>query len=257
MKGLRAELERVGIRGRLAERIEAELDDHLACDPAAELGEPRLIAERFAHELGIRRTRRAAGAGFGALVLAAAGLAMQSVHVHRWPDIATGRGLVVALAGLSIALAAQVAFVAGVLAVWEQWLGADRALVQRRLLVGLCAGALVVVAEGVDVAALAPLLPMWWLVLGLPATIVPAAALAGAGVSLRSAAALAAPRLPPPPAFSARSVVSIGGVVVLLVGVGSAIAERSLVEGLTRGVVEAVAFTGCFFVLGRFLGVRR
>jgi hypothetical protein len=257
VKGLRQELDRVGIRGRLADRIEAELDDHLACNPDAPLGAPRLIAERFAHELGVRRTRRATSLGFAALALCAIGLAAQSVQVHRWPDIATGRGTVVGVAGLAIVLAAQVAFVAGVLAVWEQWLGADRALVQRRLLVALSAGALVVAAEAVDVGALAPLLPRWWLAVALPATVVPTAALASAGVSLRSAAVLASPHVAPPAPFARGSVVSIGAAVVLVMAVGSAVAERSLSEGVFRGAFEAVAFAGGFLALGRFLGIRR
>jgi len=38
VNGLASELARVGISGRLARRIELELDDHLRCDPAANLG---------------------------------------------------------------------------------------------------------------------------------------------------------------------------------------------------------------------------
>ena len=71
MRGLRDELARVGIRGGLADRIEAELDDHLACDPNADLGEPRVIAQRFADELRLPRTRRAAYLGFAGLAAAA------------------------------------------------------------------------------------------------------------------------------------------------------------------------------------------
>jgi hypothetical protein len=252
---LRRELARVGIRGRLARRIELELADHLACDPDARLGSPRLIAQRFADELRLPLTRRATRVGFGALAATAAGLAAQSLH--SWPDIATSRGLVVALAGLTVAVAAQIAFVAGVLAVWGLWLGADPALVQRRLLVALAAGAVVVCGEGVDVAVLQPVLPAWWLPLALPATLVPAAGLAGAGVSLRTAAALTpAPAAPARP-FTRGAVLSIGAASVALMVVGSAIAEHSWAEGLSRGVAEAVAFAVGFLALGRFLGVRR
>ena len=66
---LRRELARNGIRGGLARRIELELADHLACDPHASLGAPAEIAERFAVELRVVRTRRAAIATFGALAL--------------------------------------------------------------------------------------------------------------------------------------------------------------------------------------------
>lgn len=254
MKGLRPELERVGIRGRLADRIEAELDDHLACDPAAQLGSPRLIAERFAAELGVQRTRRATYAGFSALAATAAGLAAQSVH--RWPDIFATRGLVVAVAGLAIVVAAQVAFVAGVLAVWGQWLATDRTVVQRRLFVALAAGAVVVAAEAVDVVALRPVLPGWWLAVAVPATALPAAGLGFAGVSLRAAASLLAPRGAAPTPFSSGAAASVGAAAVVLAALGSTIAERSVAEGLTRGALEAVAFGGCFLALGRFLGIR-
>jgi len=54
------ELGRVGIRGRLRTRILAEYADHLACDPAAQLGEPGALARQFADELGSARARRAA-----------------------------------------------------------------------------------------------------------------------------------------------------------------------------------------------------
>ena len=56
---LSAELGAVGIRGRLARRILAEVDDHLLSDPASEerFGRPREIAEAFAAELGTQASR--------------------------------------------------------------------------------------------------------------------------------------------------------------------------------------------------------
>ena len=64
------ELGRVGIRGRLRGRILAEYADHLACDPEAQVGEPRALAQQFADELGSARARRAAVTASGALALA-------------------------------------------------------------------------------------------------------------------------------------------------------------------------------------------
>jgi len=58
LSDLRRELAARGIRGRLADRIVAEFADHLACDPDANLGTPEEIAERFAAELPVARTRR-------------------------------------------------------------------------------------------------------------------------------------------------------------------------------------------------------
>jgi hypothetical protein len=68
---LRRELLNVGIKGAFALRILAEVDDHIRCgpaqsNPAATLGEPKLVAGRFADELRIVRTRRASYLSFGA-----------------------------------------------------------------------------------------------------------------------------------------------------------------------------------------------
>jgi hypothetical protein len=62
---LSRELARVGVHGRLRRRIVAEIGDHLACDPDANLGEPSELARQFADELG---TTRARSAGFRAFV---------------------------------------------------------------------------------------------------------------------------------------------------------------------------------------------
>ena len=70
-RSLQSELDRVGIRGALAQRIEAELVDHQRCDPEAPLGDPRELAERFAADLRAPLTRRAARHGFAALSLTA------------------------------------------------------------------------------------------------------------------------------------------------------------------------------------------
>jgi hypothetical protein len=120
VKGIGDELARVGIRGRLARRIELELADHERCNPQANLGEPRLIAERFAEELRLPATRRAAHVGFGSLAVAAVllGVSQRTISVAGgFPDVFGGRGSVVAFAGLAIVVAGQVAFVGGVLAV--------------------------------------------------------------------------------------------------------------------------------------------
>src|SRR4030095_5438125 len=48
---LERELASVGIRGRRRERILAEFADHLACDPGAQLGDPRELAAEVANHL--------------------------------------------------------------------------------------------------------------------------------------------------------------------------------------------------------------
>ena len=64
---LRRELAACGVEPRRVRRIVLELEDHLACDSEAKLGEPGEIAVRFADELRIVRTRRAAVGGFASL----------------------------------------------------------------------------------------------------------------------------------------------------------------------------------------------
>ena len=264
MIGLHAELARVGIRGRLARRIVLELEDHLRCDPAADLGGPREIAERFAEELRVPRTRRSTYAGFAALALTAVFLTVPTRGMSAaggWPDIFGVRGLSASLGGLTMALAGQVAFVAGVLALWRVLrrpsAPADLRLVQRPLGTALAAGGVVLAGETVQAVALQPSLPAWWLALALGAVAVPALALGGAAHGLREAVALTPPVAVSPGGFPLPLVVAIGSVAVGLMGVGSALAEHSLTEGISRAVLEAVAFTACFAVFGRRLGIRR
>jgi hypothetical protein len=246
VRGLRQELARVGIRGTLADRIVAELDDHLACDPGAELGEPRVIAERFADELRLPRTRRAAYIAFAGLAFAAALLGALLGHA---PNRHGSAGTVVALAGLLLVLAAQVAFVGGTLALWGARFGTAAAIVQRRVLVALGAGAMVLAAEAVDAVALRQ-----WLVL---LALAPAPVLAWSGRELWAARALTPAGEVSSRGFGGAGAAAVGLLAVGFVAVGSAFAEDSWAEGLTRGGVELAAFLVGLFALGRYLGIIR
>lgn len=260
MNGLREELARVGIRGRLARRIELELADHVRCDPSAELGSPALIADRFAAELRLPRTRRATYSGFGALALTAVLLMLPQRGMSAaggFPDLGGVRGDVASLGGLAIALGAQVAFVAGLLALWRFWISPQELrLAQRRTGVALGAGLVVVAGEVTQAAALAPALPAWWLALALVAAATPALALGGAAQRVRVAAAIT-PDARTTRSFPSALVVAVGAAAVLCMGVGSTIVEHTWIEGAWRGMIELVAFTVCFLVLGRRLGIRR
>lgn len=246
MKGLREELARVGIRGALGDRIAAELDDHLACDPGADLGEPRLIAERFADELRLPRTRRSAYIAFGGLALAAGLLSALLGHA---PNRHGSAGTVVALAGLSLVLAAQVAFVGGTLALWGARFGTAAAIVQRRVLAALGAGAVVLAAEAVDAVALRQ-----WVVL---VALAPAPALAWSARELYAARAVTPAGTVSSRGFGWSGAAAVGLLAVGLVAVGSAFAEHSWAEGLTRGGLELAAFLVGLFALGRYLGIIR
>lgn len=246
MSELRAELSRVGIRGGLADRIEAELADHLACNPDADLGSPRLIAEAFADELRLPRTRRAAYLGFGGLALAALLLLVVLGNAPRHTGAA---GDTIAFAGLALVLGAQVAFVAGVLALWGVVRGTAPAVVQRRVLVALAGGALVFAAEAVDAVA-----QQRWIVL---LALAPVPLLAASALHLRTAVALTPARTVGARGFSPIEAAAVGVAIVALMVLGSAVAEHSWVEGISRGVLEALAFAAGFLVLGRSLGIRR
>jgi hypothetical protein len=77
---LAQQLSAVGIVGRLRARILAEVEDHLACDPDAQLGEPAALAQRFVDELGTRRALPRS-----ATILASGSRARRAPPLERWP----------------------------------------------------------------------------------------------------------------------------------------------------------------------------
>jgi len=262
---LRTELERVGIRGTLARRIEAELADHRRCDPSAPLGDPRELAAQFAADLRVPLTRRAVRDGFGALALTAVllvGVAAVYSATDQWAnlDLFVARGAVVAGGGIAIVIGAQAAFVAGVLAVVPIVLGRTDPpalrLSQQRLGVALGAGTVVIAGEVVQTIAQRPLLPAWLVALSAVAALAPLVLLLPAARTLRLAGGLT-PAVPvraslPAPLLVGAAVAAIGAMTL-----GSALAERSFAEGLSRGVIEALAIAVCFLLLARRLGLRR
>jgi hypothetical protein len=259
VNGLRSELARVGIRGRLARRIELELDDHLRCDPAAELGAPREIAERFAAELRVPRTRRSAFAGFAALALAA--VAILASASGGGVVVPGTRGWIQSVGGLGVVFAGQVAFVAGVLALWEALrrprLVEELRLVQRRTAVALGAGTVALIAHAAQTLAVRPYMSTVWFALAIPATVVPALAVAGAAYRLHEATLLTPAAEPVRRPFPRALVLAIGLAAVTVIVVGSAFAEHSWTEGFSRGVLELLGFGLCLATFGRRLGIRR
>jgi hypothetical protein len=257
--GLRAELARVGIRGRLASRIVLELEDHLRCDPSADLGAPREIAERFAEELSVPRTRRSTYGGFAALAFASVSILISSSGGGL--DAFGARGWIVSLGGLGVVFGGQVSFVSGVLALWDALrrprTPAELRLVQRRTGVALAAGGFALASHAVQTVAAAPLMSNLWLALAIPASVVPALALGSAAHGLRGAIALTPAARPTARPFPRRLVLAIGAAAVTVMVVGSAFAEHSWVEGLSRGALEAIGFAICFAIFGGRLGIRR
>lgn len=263
---LRRELDRVGIGGRLAARVVDELADHLACDPGAQLGAPRLVAERFADELGLARTRSAARFAFGSLALVAVLLVAAAGRSSYPQDLRHPRA--VALSGLAIFAGAQVAFVAGVLALARGLRRsldfAERRLVQRRTAVALGGGALTCGALLVHAIVSRPM-PAAWVALMLTAGAAPVPFLAYAARGVRAAARVtpAAGRarglcadLPGPLGRHVRAVLAAAGALaVALVAVQGTFFERSAAEGAPRAGVELAGLVVGAAVFGRLLGL--
>ncbi len=264
-RGLQLELARVGIRGALARRIEAELADHRRCDPDAPLGDPRELAERFAADLRAPLTRRATRRGFAALSLTAlllVGVASLYSATDQWAhlDLFGARGAVVAGGGATIMVSAQLAFVAGMLAVVPLVLGrtdpASLLVVQRRLGIALVSAFVVIAAELAQTVAQRPFLPGWLFAVSALAAVAPLPVLLPAGRTLRAASRLT-PVVPVRGMFPTALLVGVAFAAVAAMTLGSAVVERSAAEGASRGAIEALAIAVCFVLLARRLGLRR
>ncbi len=278
------ELGRRGISGRRRQAIVLEFEDHIACEPAcvSRLGDPRLLAREFADELAAESARGGARTAFGALSLAAVALITSQVAIGGaggYPGIDNGRSLVVGLvASLCMVVAPQVALVAGSLGLLralrrrrEPVLPAGEVrLLRRRTWVALGGGLATSLALGVDVVNFSAIQPAWYvgLVEGLAGLSV--VALGAAAASLRRTGDLVVSRTGPAgDIFDDLPVLRrlrdrpwqmcaiVAGGVGLAMTLAEWHAERSLAEGLQRGIFEGVAAAAGFAVLGRAIGARR
>jgi hypothetical protein len=279
---LAQQLAAVGITGRLRARILAEVEDHLGCDPDAQLGEPAALARRFVDELGTRRALSAAFSAFGALAVAGllfAAAVLAVPHAGGFASVQKGEpGL--SLAGVIVSvLAAQVALAAGGLG-WLRALRRRRAellsepealVLVRRAGVGLSAGALTLTGLALTAAGTDGHIAAWWTVLAFCACGAGAIALAIATRPLLRAHSLM-PTLEGsagdlgedlrgllPPLLDAGSwsfalLFACGlAIAVALAGVG----QDDPLDGLLRGLADGAVFLLCYAVLGRYLGLRQ
>lgn len=242
---LRDALARAGIRGAHASRIVIEFEDHLACDPNAHLGAPREIAERFASELRIVRTRRATVGTFAALALCGVVfLVLAGTH---------GRSGGSPWSALAAIACAQIALVAGLLALMRGLRArsvGDLRVAQRRAVVALVAG--VGVALGLaGTGAYAGLVALPGLVLAArmlrrASSITPDGEVHGVeGHGLE--ADLPFPRV---------TLTLLGAAVTGVVLLQGVVGEKSVQEGLIRAGIEAVGLALGVLVLGRVLALR-
>ncbi len=280
---LEHELAAAGIDGTLRRRIVTEIEDHLACDPDAELGEPSAVARHFADELGTRRALRAAFAAFAALALAGTLFAVAVLAVQAAGGFVRQIGQsapVLGSVGLAMsALGAQVAFASGTLGILRALrrrrsavLSRAEALVLvRRAWVALLAGAVTMAGLAITAIGLDGDIAGWWTTLAL--------ALAGAGglaVALALPAVLAARRLHPLVAGAAGDLgddlaglvparvdaagwgfaVAFAAAIALTITVAGVAADDPF-DGALRGLADAAACLAAYAALGRFLGLRR
>jgi hypothetical protein len=259
---LRHELTAAGIRGRRRDRILAEFADHLACDPQAELGEPRKLAQQFADDLAVQTTRRAAVWAFGGLTLVALAVGLPALTLPTVPDIAGGRSPVLA-GGATIALVvgAQVAFAVGCLALVRALRRPeDVAVVRRRTTVALGAGALTALGSALYAVNFWADVPTWWALLSVVAAAAALVPLARPAHALVHVGRLRTTRHERAQGLTAdlgpfAEPLWIGTAVTLAMLAATSVAERSIVEGALRAAFEGVAFTLCFLAFRRPLAL--
>jgi len=289
LRDFEAELSARGVRPAVRERLLAELADHIACeggaqvtDPSARLGVPREIARQYADELAADDARHGAFAAFAALACAAVALVVSQTTLGRfvgYPGFDRGFSVALSLpATLAIVVGPQVAVIAGTLAAWRAirrrrapvLAGAEIALVRRRARVGLVAGVVTMAGLLLYTADFIGVAPAWWIALSGGLAGAALVALFAARQTLDQGARTVVFASGPPgdlfddipplrrlrahPLVLCLSAALTSGTVVTL---AEWHAERSLAEGLQRGIFEAVALSVGFALLGRAIGARR
>jgi hypothetical protein len=287
MNHLRDALSATGIRGRLRTRILVELEDHLRCDPNANLGSPPELARQFADEHGTSRARRGVVATFAALALAGILFAATFIAATNMPGStspgmfrsaqAQGQALAI-LGGAIAAIAAQVAFATGLLAALRLLWRRDELVLSRTEATVIVRRTAIALGSGIATMAGVALMALEvtgsggssWPTLALIASSVGAAVLIAVAPTVLSAARLlptatgdagdifddlgpfVPTRLRGRPWLLALTVAIALGVGVALVGV---IASDPY-DGILRGIAEALACFAGFTVLGSYIGLR-
>lgn len=276
------ELAAVGISGRLRRRIVLEIDDHLECNPNADLGQPRDLARQFADELGTARARRAALATFAALALAGVVFAISFLAAGPagpgLPRLRPESAALAVLAAVLAVLGCQVAFVSGVAGALRAWRlrreaivpRAEATVIGRRAAVAVIGGFAAMAGMALLAVEFSQVLGDWIVTFAVAGAAVGAGALAAATPAvvrasrLRPAAAGAAgdlfedigPVVPPVlhgrPWRFAIAVSAAVGLAIAIVG----IAAGDPYDAIARGLADGLACMAGFALLGRYLGLR-
>ena len=283
LDALEAELKASGIPAARRGRILAEFADHLHEDPSAQLGAPSDLAKQFADELGTSLARTAAFRAFGALAFAGLGLVAMFVALggqRGMTAYGTSRQVPtptwVTPILLIAALAAQVAFVAGTLALLRAWRlrhervisRADALVLARRSTVGLaCGAATMAVLPAVAVAFPHTTGSAWKVFAWIVAGVAVVALLSVAPSILRSA------RLRPASSGESADLTADLGpwvpaaltprrcALLLAAAIFIAMSLQGLVvddpyDGIARGLSDGAACLAGFALLGRYLGLQ-
>jgi hypothetical protein len=279
LERLSTELGRVGIRGRLRDRILIEAADHLAEGEQAHFGDPAELAQQFADELGTATARRSAFRAFAALAMAGAAYAVVGGSLGR-PDVAGApEPALGVLATVGAIVLPQISFVAGSLAALLAWrrrseavlAAADVRLLLRRTGIALGAGGGALACAALYALEYRSGLGTAWSHVGIAAAgtasiaVVTAAAATVRAARVRTQAAGVAgdvfddlgPLVPTryrgrPWAFAGAVAVSAGAIVLL-----AGVAQSDPFDGALRAGAEALACLAGFWALGRPLGLRR
>ncbi len=279
---LSRELAAAGVSGRLSRRIVLEIEDHLDCDPNADLGQPRDLARQFADELGTARARRAAVASFAALALAGSvfGVAFLAARTSSegLPTLHPESSALAVLGALLAVLGCQVAFVTGVAAAVRAWRlrsekvvpRAEATVIGRRAAVAVISGFTAMAGMALLAVEFSQVLGDWIVTFAVAGAAVGACALAaatpavvrasqlrpvaagGAGDLFEDIGPLVPPVLSGHPWRFAIALSAAVGLAIAVVG----IAAGDPYDAIARGLTDGLACLAGFWLLGRYLSLR-
>jgi hypothetical protein len=276
---LNRELTRRGVRGAARQRILAEFEDHLSCEPGAQLGVPADLARQFADELGTHRALRSTAAAFGALAVAGVlfGIASLLSGYLSYDSSHAGSPALGTLANVVGVLAPQVAFAAGMLAALRAFQRRRNGVLPRAEATVIVRRTVVAVAAGIVTTAALALMAIEFPHAGPSGTRTfsfLAAAVGAAALLAALPAVLRAVRLRPAAEGDAGDFTDDLGpfvpiawrghpwrlalVVAALVGIAvtlSGVIGDDPYDGVARGLLDAAACLAGFALLGRFLGM--
>ncbi len=283
LNALESELTATGIPVRRRRRILVEFADHLHENPDAELGAPRGLARQFADELGTRLARVAAFRAFAVLAFAGVGLVGMFLAVGRWRGLSvygTHRQVTTPTWTMPImlitALAAQVALVAGTLALLRAWRlrhervisRSDATVLARRSAVGLLCGAVTMAALPAIALAFPHTAGHTWTVFAWVVASVTVLMMVGVTPTVLGSARLRPASTGEPADLTAdlgpwlpsgitptRCALLLTAAIVVVLGLQGVVADDPY-DGIARGLLDAVACMTGFLVLGGYLGLR-